>query len=219
MSNDQSKSKCEHSFCNIICFVLTFIVKLWTRNCANVLAAVIMITGIWLNTLMLALTNERLPIQVKVHPDLLFDILPYSYEALTFTEVYILIQNICFILLLIFHQEREIILRRFMFIIGIIFLTRAITFTSTSISCPFKVGACIPKLGNMSTNLFVSQIFQRSLQHCLSVFSFSSQSKKTLCGDYIFSKQTVTIIIGELYHYYIFIHSICLMFKFDFFTI
>ena len=96
-----------------------------------------MATSLLLNVVMLALTHERVPIDDNVLPDIVFDFTPYYFNSFTFSEVFIGAQNICFFLLLIFHPEREIILRRFLFLLGIVYFSRTVCFTATQLPSPF----------------------------------------------------------------------------------
>lgn len=190
-------SRCEHRLCGTVSLTLTVLVTFWARHSANFLAAGILLLGWWLDTLMLTLTHERFPLQDKPLPDILFDTTPFYYYGRTFSEAYIGVQTICFVFLLIFHPEREIILRRFMFILGIVYLMRTVAFTSTQLPCPFMTSSCVSKLdGNISTAQFVSQVFMRSFEY--SFFTgFLSLSAPGLCGDYIFSGHTALIITGK----------------------
>jgi len=209
---------CDHSVCSAISWLLTWILKFWKRHSANVAAALFFFTGLLLNTVMLSLTHERVPMHMPVLPDLLFDITGYSYETFVFSEVYIAVQNVVFFLLVVFHPEREIIIRRFMFILGIIYSIRTIAYSSTQLPSPFKVNDCLPKLSsNLSLAEFTSQLLNRAYNYSFSL-GFVSQQKYSLCGDYIFSGHTSIIIIGKHFaalcpvahvHFFLALHCTC----------
>lgn len=200
LGNSSSRSQdvpCEHRFCVYVSTGLWFIGKLLKRHSANIAASLFMVTGLFMNVLMLALTHERVPISVNTLPDLVFDFVPYYYNAFTFSEIFIATQNISFFLLVIFHPEREMIIRRFLFIMGIVYFSRTVTFSSTQLPTPFDPNVCFVKLhSNLTMSGYLKVVAKRVVQFA-GTGGFVSKEKHILCGDYIFSGHTHIILIGR----------------------
>lgn len=175
---------------------LELIRNVWNRYFINLLAILFMLSGLFLNTLFISLTHERVLTKEPPIPDVIFDLIFYKKNLISFTELYITLQNIFFFILLLFNSQREIIFRRFCLICGIAYYFRCFCFASTALP-PALFGTCLPKLNNtiMATEFF-GNIVLRAAKFSLT-FGFASQNDIYLCGDQIFSGHTLIIIIGK----------------------
>lgn len=172
------------------------ILNVWHRYFVNLLAIFFMISGLFLNALFISLTHERVLTDQPPLPDTFFDLIFYKKNLISFTELYITLQNISFFLLLLFSPQREIIFRRFCIICGITYYFRCFCFASTALP-PALFGTCLPKLNNtIAAPKFFHDIFIRAAKFSLT-FGFASQNDIYLCGDQIFSGHTLIIIIGK----------------------
>nr|XP_046915287.1 phosphatidylcholine:ceramide cholinephosphotransferase 1-like [Dermatophagoides farinae] len=171
---------------------------LWQRHSINLMALIFMATGMLLNSLMLSLTHERVPIQMKPLPDVGFDLLPRIDDLIVFCELYITIQNLSFLIVLFFHLDRERIFRRFTIITGLAYMVRSLFFPSTTLP-PSICNSCSPKFSsNITIGEFSMAIIDRMVEFS-QTFGFVTQRKISLCGDQIFSGHTIIIIMVHLF--------------------
>lgn len=178
-------------------FVLHWFQHLWNRFSVNILSILFLLSSLLFTTVMISLSHERVPTKMKPLPDVLQDMTIYNYYLIIISELYITLQNICFFIMIIFHPKREIIFRRFLFILGILYYFRAFLYSSTQLPIPHSMNQCLPKLNNtISTIQFTRQIFKRALSYSLTL-GFVTQQSSNLCGDYIYSGHTAVIIIGD----------------------
>nr|XP_027205820.1 phosphatidylcholine:ceramide cholinephosphotransferase 1-like [Dermatophagoides pteronyssinus] len=171
---------------------------LWQRHSINFILLLFMASGMMINSLMLVLTHERIPSQLKPLPDIGFEILIRNNNLIVFTELYITLQNLSFLFVLLFHWERERIFRRFTFVTGLAYMIRSMYFPSTSLP-PSIFNSCSPKF---PANITVSEYSIRSINRMIAfskTFGFVTQQKFNLCGDQIFSGHTIIIIMVHLF--------------------
>lgn len=151
-----------------------------------------------LNFLVLAIIHERVPDEGRL-PDLSFDILPEAPWTLNITEYIISVQAFLVLTLLFLHKYRVILLRRLCILMGIVYLARAITMSSTQVplinSRNSTLNYCAPKMTpeqKASWNYYLSEIVRRVF-HMMLGFGLSINGKHNYCGDYIFSGHTTSL--------------------------
>lgn len=160
----------------------------------NGIALLFAASNMILNFLVLAIIHERVPYGQPKLPDISFDILPEAAWGLDVAEYIISVQAFMLFTLLFLHRYRVILFRRLCLIMGIIYLARAISMSSTQVPL-IKSDYCAPPMTpeqRASWSFYLSEIFQRVF-HMMLGFGLSINGKHVYCGDYIFSGHTVTL--------------------------
>lgn len=173
--------------------VLDFVSRVWCRHRANIVALLFTLISLWTNAVLGAWAHERNASNNITLPDIGFDYLPELPQSIAFTEFFITTQNVCFFVVLIFQSDREIILRRFLLLMGILYYFRGISFFVTQL--PPTKQDCFPRLSYTGIE-FVQAILQRAFMLVIT-FGFVTQQAYKFCGDYLYSGHTVITLIGE----------------------
>lgn len=185
----------------------------------TVLFALYTLFGTFIATLTMQVTNERVEHNQTVQAplrDVVWD-LQKSYakedslpELFRLTEIWGIIQMATFFGLLIFHKHRLVILRRFFFVVGTLYIYRSFTTVVTSLPVPGLHVVCQPYYGENYNFVYVmKQTFKT-----LSGFGMQmTNDPKLACGGYLFSGHTVVILSSLLYNFryipqHIFLHNI-----------
>jgi len=145
--------------------------------------AVTMITS-----LVMVVVHDRVPDMKKYPPlpDIFLDNVPLIPWAFEMCEVTGCILSFSWILVLVFHKHRFILMRRFFALSGSVFLLRCVTMLITSLSVPGSHLACAPRPYGDAWLKFEKAI------DIWRGFGMSVQGVRT-CGDYMFSGHTVVL--------------------------
>ncbi|XP_055517561.1 sphingomyelin synthase-related protein 1 [Leucoraja erinacea] len=139
-------------------------------------------------SIVMVIVHERVP-DMQTYPplpDIFLDSVPRIPWAFAMAEVCGVVLCIIWLLLLLLHKHRSILLRRMCSLMGTVFLLRCVTMFVTSLSVPGHHLQCSGKLyGDQWAK------FQRALA-IWSGFGMTLTGVHT-CGDYMFSGHTVVI--------------------------
>lgn len=148
-----------------------------------------------LTSFTMVLVNDRVPDMQRWPPlpDLFLDLLPYMPWAFDMCEVTALVLGLILLIILIFHKHRTVVMRRFMLLIGTMFMLRCVTMLITSLSVPGTHLDCRP----MPNATLTSKIERTFL-----IWSNGGMSLRGVrtCGDYMFSGHTVFV---TMYNFFI----------------
>ena len=103
-----------------------------------------------------AVAHDRLPDTNSYPPlpDVFLDNIPLIPGSLAICEICSCVMMFFWILILIFHKHRFVVLRRSCAILGTIFLLRCFTIYVTSLSVPAKHSECFPTVSYFLTYLY-----------------------------------------------------------------
>lgn len=144
----------------------------------------------WLTALVMTVVHDRVPDMAKYPPlpDIILDNVPHIPWAFEMTELTGMTLLLIWMIMIVFHKHRWIIVRRFFAIAGTIFLLRCVTMLITSLSVPGVHLDCKPRpygsWGNRLRNAYI----------IWSGAGLSVQGVRT-CGDYMFSGHTVSLTL------------------------
>jgi len=144
----------------------------------------------WLTALVMTVVHDRVPDMAKYPPlpDIILDNVPHIPWAFEMTELTGMTLMAIWLLMIMFHKHRFIIVRRFFTIAGTIFLLRCVTMLITSLSVPGVHLDCKPRpYGSWANRL-------RNAYIIWSGAGLSLQGVRT-CGDYMFSGHTVSLTL------------------------
>jgi len=144
----------------------------------------------WLTALVMTVVHDRVPDMNKYPPlpDIILDNVPHIPWAFEMTELCGMTLLAIWLLMIMFHKHRWIIVRRFFAIAGTIFLLRCVTMLITSLSVPGVHLDCKPRpYGSWANRL-------RNAYIIWSGAGLSLQGVRT-CGDYMFSGHTVSLTL------------------------
>lgn len=120
--------------------------------------------------------------------DIVLDNVPFMPWAFAMCELCGLTLMLMFLILLLFHKYRAIILRRLFSIFGSVFLLRCVTMLLTSLSVPGRHLECVARpYGSWMERLSQAYLIWQG-------GGMSIQGVRT-CGDYMFSGHTATITL------------------------
>ncbi|XP_072293190.1 sphingomyelin synthase-related protein 1-like [Eucyclogobius newberryi] len=138
----------------------------------------------------MVIVHERVP-DMRTYPplpDIFLDSVPRIPWAFAMAEACGLILCYMFLLILLLHKHRSILLRRLCSLMGTVFLLRCCTMFATSLSVPGQHLQCASKTYDDAWG---------KIQRALTIwtgFGMTLTGVKT-CGDYMFSGHTVVITI------------------------
>ncbi|NXF61704.1 SAMD8 protein, partial [Ciccaba nigrolineata] len=154
----------------------------------TVLSCVYVFIVFGFTSFVMVIVHERVP-DMQTYPplpDIFLDSVPRIPWAFAMTEVCGVILCYIWLLVLLLHKHRSILLRRLCSLMGTVFLLRCITMFVTSLSVPGQHLQCTGKLyGNVWAKL------QRAFA-IWSGFGMTLTGVHT-CGDYMFSGHTVVL--------------------------
>lgn len=155
-----------------------------------VLAFLYVLMVSWLTAFVMVIVHDRVP-DMETYPplpDILLDNIPHIPWAFEMCEVSGMTLLVVWLLVVIFHRHRFILLRRFFSISGTIFLLRCVTMLITSLSVPGKHLECAPRpYGDVYNKLYNAFVIWTGA-------GLTLQGVRT-CGDYMFSGHTVGLTL------------------------
>ncbi|XP_041363552.1 sphingomyelin synthase-related protein 1-like isoform X2 [Gigantopelta aegis] len=147
-----------------------------------------------LTAFVMVIVHDRVPDMQKYPPlpDLFLDNMPYVPWAFEACELVGTFLCTVWIIILLFHKHRFILMRRMFSLTGTIFLLRCVTMLITSLSVPGVHLQCSgQRYGDMWTRL--TRTFEIWKKFGMSLQGVSS------CGDYMFSGHTAIITIFNFF--------------------
>lgn len=150
----------------------------------------------WITAFVMVIVHDRVPDMKKYPPlpDIFLDNVPHIPWAFDMCEVTGTLMFTIWLIVLLFHKHRFILMRRFFSLTGTIFLLRCVTMLITSLSVPGAHLQCRPRnnilqgttpFENLTVKLSQAYIIWRGA-------GMSIQGVRT-CGDYMFSGHTVAL--------------------------
>ncbi|XP_046901916.1 phosphatidylcholine:ceramide cholinephosphotransferase 2 [Hypomesus transpacificus] len=148
-----------------------------------------------LTTVVITVVHERVPAKESSPPlpDKFFDYVDRVKWAFTVTEVNGMVLVGIWGVQLLFHRYRAIAGRRFLFLIGTLYLYRCVTMYITTLPVPGMHMTCAPKLHGDS---------QAKMQRVLQLISgggLSITGSHLMCGDFLYSGHTVMLTLTYLF--------------------
>ncbi|KAL1512624.1 hypothetical protein ABEB36_002187 [Hypothenemus hampei] len=150
----------------------------------------------WITAFVMVIVHDRVPDMEKYPPlpDIFLDNVPHIPWAFDMCEVTGTLMFTIWLIVLLFHKHRFILMRRFFSLSGTVFLLRCVTMLITSLSVPGAHLQCKPRnnilqgttpFDNLTVKLSQAYIIWRGA-------GMSIQGVRT-CGDYMFSGHTVAL--------------------------
>ncbi|XP_008548691.1 ceramide phosphoethanolamine synthase isoform X1 [Microplitis demolitor] len=152
----------------------------------------------WITAFVMVIVHDRVPDMKKYPPlpDIFLDNVPHIPWAFDMCEVTGTLLFAIWLVVLIFHKYRFILLRRFFALSGTVFLLRCVTMLITSLSVPGAHLQCQPRptpddpwaktaYGELYNKISMAYVIWRGA-------GMSIQGVRT-CGDYMFSGHTVAL--------------------------
>ncbi|XP_076145603.1 phosphatidylcholine:ceramide cholinephosphotransferase 2-like [Alosa pseudoharengus] len=146
-----------------------------------------------LTTGVITMVHERVPSQMPPLPDKFFDLIPRMPGAFHVTEINGMLLVGLFLMQWLFLKHRAIIIRRFFFLQGTLYLYRCVTMYLTVLPPPGSHLNCAPKLyGDAQGKVY------RMLK-MVSGGGLSITGSHIMCGDYLYSGHTVMLTLTFLF--------------------
>ncbi|XP_028833646.1 phosphatidylcholine:ceramide cholinephosphotransferase 2 [Denticeps clupeoides] len=161
----------------------------------TVFALLYAVFNLLLTTVIITVVHERVPAKESSPPlpDKFFDYVDRVRWAFTVTEINGIVLVGIWSLQWLFHKYKSIIGRRFLFLVGTLYLYRCITMYVTTLPVPGMHMNCAPKLhGDIEAKL------QRVLQ-LISGGGLSITNSHLMCGDFLYSGHTVMLTLTYLF--------------------
>ncbi|KAL2101699.1 hypothetical protein ACEWY4_003460 [Coilia grayii] len=159
------------------------------------IALVYAVSSLVLTTVTITIVHERVPSKESSPPlpDKFFDYIDRVKWAFVVTEVNGIILTSIWFIQWTFHKYRAIVARRFLFLVGTLYLYRCVTMYITTLPVPGMHMICAPKL-----NDDLQAKMQRVL-HLMSGGGLSITGSHLLCGDFLYSGHTVMLTLTYLF--------------------
>merc|ERR1719400_484123 len=144
----------------------------------------------WVTAFVMVIVHDRVPDMEKYPPlpDIILDNVPHIPWAFQMCELTGMILFSLWVLVVLFHKHRFILMRRFFSISGTIFMLRCVTMLITSLSVPGTHLECQPRpYGDLWNKVHNAYIIWTGA-------GMSLQGVRT-CGDYMFSGHTVSLTL------------------------
>uniref|UniRef100_A0A915AKQ5 Sphingomyelin synthase-like domain-containing protein n=1 Tax=Parascaris univalens TaxID=6257 RepID=A0A915AKQ5_PARUN len=139
-------------------------------------------------------------------PDIIFGIVSEQKWALKVGDAMVMLCVTFLVLLVFFHQERLILLRRTFFIVGCLYTMRTISLLCTQLPSGYvnNNSQCRARMNrsSMSWDSLALRILQQTIK-----LGFQDVDDKMLCGDLLFSGHTISMVISSLTIGYYLPHS------------
>ncbi|OXU18588.1 hypothetical protein TSAR_001820 [Trichomalopsis sarcophagae] len=151
----------------------------------------------WITAFVMVIVHDRVPDMKKYPPlpDIFLDNVPHIPWAFDMCEVTGTLLFAIWLLVLIFHKYRFILLRRFFALSGTVFLLRCVTMLITSLSVPGAHLQCQPRTIHITdSSSFYNELYNK-IEMAYVIWrgaGMSIQGVRT-CGDYMFSGHTVAL--------------------------
>ncbi|CAD1474989.1 unnamed protein product [Heterotrigona itama] len=151
----------------------------------------------WITAFVMVIVHDRVPDMKKYPPlpDIFLDNVPHIPWAFDMCEVTGTILFAIWLIVLIFHKYRFILLRRFFALSGTVFLLRCVTMLITSLSVPGAHLQCQPrKVPEDWTNSAYVELYNKiAMAYVIWRGAGMSIQGVRTCGDYMFSGHTVAL--------------------------
>uniref|UniRef100_A0A7E4W4N6 PAP2_C domain-containing protein n=1 Tax=Panagrellus redivivus TaxID=6233 RepID=A0A7E4W4N6_PANRE len=130
-------------------------------------------------------------------PDFIFSLIPQQAWALRLGDLMVTFCAGSMILLFIFHKHRAVVIRRSLFIIGVLYTLRTLSMMCTHLPPGYDDNntRCREQLNG--TNINWKIYFSRLLEQTIRV-GFQDIEDKMLCGDLLFSGHTLVMVVSSL---------------------
>lgn len=144
----------------------------------------------WWTAFVMVVVHDRVPDMEKYPPlpDIILDNLPVIPGAFEMCELCGMVLMCIWVLVILFHKHRWVIMRRFFSLTGTIFLLRSVTMLITSLSVPGEHLECAPRpYGDIWNKLY----------NAFTIWTGAGLSLQGVrsCGDYMFSGHTVGLTL------------------------
>ena len=166
--------------------------------------------GSFLAVLNLQITNQRVEHDHnKQMPlrDVIWDLQNFTMkkpalpELFRFTELWGITQMTMFFAMLACHKHRLVILRRFFFVIGTLYIYRCFTTLVTSLPVPGLHIVCQPKFDLSGGGSAPFMVLKQTLVTLSGGGMQMANDPKLGCGDYLFSGHTIVILGSLLFNF------------------
>ncbi|XP_031847221.1 ceramide phosphoethanolamine synthase-like isoform X3 [Nomia melanderi] len=151
----------------------------------------------WITAFVMVIVHDRVPDMKKYPPlpDIFLDNVPHIPWAFDMCEVTGTILFAIWLIVLIFHKYRFILLRRFFALSGTVFLLRCVTMLITSLSVPGAHLQCQPRTvsDDWSSSAYVDLYNKIAMAYVIWRGAGMSIQGVRTCGDYMFSGHTVAL--------------------------
>ncbi|EDV40697.1 uncharacterized protein Dana_GF23791 [Drosophila ananassae] len=154
----------------------------------------------WITSFVMVIVHERVPDMKRYPPlpDIFLDNVPHIPWAFNMCEITGSLLFTIWLVVLIFHKYRMVLLRRFFALAGTVFLLRCVTMLITSLSVPGTHLQCSQKdfaIDDPNVDLVGALIIRMTRAYRIwSGLGMSIQGVRT-CGDYMFSGHTVALTL------------------------
>ncbi|CAG9838210.1 unnamed protein product [Diabrotica balteata] len=150
----------------------------------------------WITAFVMVIVHDRVPDMEKYPPlpDIFLDNVPLIPWAFDMCEITGTVLFTMWLIVLIFHKHRFILMRRFFALSGTVFLLRCVTMLITSLSVPGSHLQCQPKLYTTQAKGIFGDL-ARKLSQAFVIWRGAGMSIRGVrtCGDYMFSGHTVAL--------------------------
>ncbi|XP_018362265.1 PREDICTED: sphingomyelin synthase-related 1 [Trachymyrmex cornetzi] len=152
----------------------------------------------WITAFVMVIVHDRVPDMKKYPPlpDIFLDNVPHIPWAFDMCEVTGTLLFAIWLVVLIFHKYRFILLRRFFALSGTVFLLRCVTMLITSLSVPGAHLQCQPRKvpdDDWSNSAYVELYNKIAMAYVIWRGAGMSIQGVRTCGDYMFSGHTVAL--------------------------
>ncbi|KAH8256972.1 hypothetical protein KR038_000586 [Drosophila bunnanda] len=154
----------------------------------------------WITSFVMVIVHERVPDMKRYPPlpDIFLDNVPHIPWAFNMCEITGSLLFSVWVIVLIFHKYRMVLLRRFFALAGTVFLLRCVTMLITSLSVPGTHLQCSQKdfaIDDPNVDMVGALIIRMTRAYRIwSGLGMSIQGVRT-CGDYMFSGHTVALTL------------------------
>ncbi|XP_032691627.1 sphingomyelin synthase-related 1-like [Odontomachus brunneus] len=152
----------------------------------------------WITAFVMVIVHDRVPDMKKYPPlpDIFLDNVPHIPWAFDICEVIGTLLFAIWLVVLIFHKYRFILLRRFFALSGTVFLLRCVTMLITSLSVPGAHLQCQPRKvpdEDWTGSAYVELYNKIAMAYVIWRGAGMSIQGVRTCGDYMFSGHTVAL--------------------------
>ncbi|KAH8270226.1 hypothetical protein KR018_006042 [Drosophila ironensis] len=154
----------------------------------------------WITSFVMVIVHERVPDMKRYPPlpDIFLDNVPHIPWAFNMCEITGSLLFSIWLVVLIFHKYRMVLLRRFFALAGTVFLLRCVTMLITSLSVPGTHLQCNQKdfaIDDPNIDMIGALVIRMARAYRIwSGLGMSIQGVRT-CGDYMFSGHTVALTL------------------------
>lgn len=150
----------------------------------------------WITAFVMVIVHDRVPDMKRYPPlpDIFLDNVPHIPWAFDMCEVTGTFLFSIWLIVLLFHKHRFILMRRFFALSGTVFLLRCVTMLITSLSVPGAHLQCEPRNHTKDgSTVFGDLAFKISQAYVIWRGAGMSIQGVRTCGDYMFSGHTVAL--------------------------